>query len=136
VEPTAPPPDFVVVLGSIVVHNGGWVCAVQIKPTGPHDVTLVMDDLHRHTRRELERYVRPLGFEVSALRWDDVVVTSRDPVRLTAMASLSPRDDPEWASIRQAILEDEHDRRTLESRRQLEASLHRAERRSRRGRRR
>jgi hypothetical protein len=132
VDPTDPRPDYVIVLHTINRSSFGWTCMAEIQSTVPSTVTLELADLHRHVRREMEAHVWGLGYTVSALTWNDVEVRGGEPTLVTATGSLAPRDDDVWKSIRQAILEDEHDRRTLENQRAVEESLHRDERRRRR----
>jgi hypothetical protein len=120
VDPTDPVPDYVVVLHPIDRSAFGWSLTAEIQATGTADVNVAMDSLHRHTRSEVDRHAWVHGYTVSSLTWNDIELTSRGPMAITATAVLVPRDDDVWKSIRQAVLEDEHDLRTLEHQRAVE----------------
>ena len=108
-DPTDPAPDFV-----IRVRIEGEYAIADVMATTDADITVAMDDLHRHTVAELARVTWPLGYSVIETRWADVETINGRVEQMTAMAKLIDRVDADWASIRQAIEQDQADREELQ----------------------
>jgi hypothetical protein len=104
VAPTDPVPDFV-----ITVRIEGAYAIAEVIATGDADVTVAMDDLHRHTIDELRKFTWPLGYSIIETRWADVETINGRVQQMTAMAMLYDRDDVDWASIRRAVEQDQAD---------------------------
>ena len=108
-DPTDPVPDFV-----ITVRIEAHYAIADVMATTDVDITVAMDDLHRHTVAELARVTWPMGYSVIETRWAEVETVNGRVQQMTAMAKLNDRDDADWESIRIAVQEDQADLEELQ----------------------
>lgn len=108
-DPTDPVPDFV-----ITVRIEGGFAIADVVATTDADITVAMEDLHRHTVAELGRFTWPLGYAVIETRWADVETINGRVAQMTAMAKLIDRKDADWDDIRTAVEQDQADLRELQ----------------------
>lgn len=115
-DPTEPVPDYLL---TIRIEHGYAIA--EVMATGRDDITVAMDDLHRHTVAELGRFTWPRGYAVVEVRWADVETINGRVEQMTAMAKLLDRDDADWVSIKEAVEQDQADLAELQFQRDLEA---------------
>lgn len=114
-DPTDPVPDYVLTVGI-----EGEYAIVTVRATGPNDITVAMDDLHRHAVDELRKHTWPRGYSIVEVRWDVENTINGRVEQMTAMARLHERNDPDWESVQAAVEADQKMLAELRFQRDLE----------------